>query len=113
VLEDSVLVSIGDNGVGLPPAKRRERTSGLRLIEGLTRQLRGRLEVSTDGGTRFDLHLPIPGGELPAAPAASPAPARRSEAGRPGVIAVQADVAASHGVIAILSTPSRWLEKSS
>jgi two-component sensor histidine kinase len=76
VLEDSVLVSIGDNGVGLPPAKRRERTSGLRLIEGLTRQLRGRLEVSTDGGTRFDLHLPIPGGELPAAPEASPAPAQ-------------------------------------
>lgn len=73
VLEDSVLVSIGDNGVGLPPANGRQRTSGLRLIEGLARQLRGRLEISTDGGTRFDLHLPIPGaGELPPAPSARP-----------------------------------------
>ena len=35
VLDDSVLVSIGDNGVGLPPAKGRQRTSGLRLIEGV------------------------------------------------------------------------------
>ncbi|HUE45764.1 MAG TPA: histidine kinase dimerization/phosphoacceptor domain -containing protein [Aestuariivirgaceae bacterium] len=72
-LDDRVLVSIGDNGVGLPPVSGRQRTSGLRLIEGLARQLRGRLEISTDGGTRFDLYLPLPGGgELPAAPAASP-----------------------------------------
>jgi two-component sensor histidine kinase len=75
-LDDSVLVSIGDNGVGLPPVAGRQRTSGLRLIEGLARQLRGRLEISTDGGTRFDLHLPVPGaGEPPPVPAASPASA--------------------------------------
>lgn len=75
-LDDSVRVSIGDNGVGLPPEKGRKRTSGLRLIEGLARQLRARLEISTDRGTRFDLHLPIPGaGEPPAAPAARPTPA--------------------------------------
>jgi two-component sensor histidine kinase len=73
-LDDSVLVSIGDNGAGLPPETARQRTSGLRLIEGLARQLRGTLEISTEGGTRFDLHLPIPGAAEPR-PAPRPAPA--------------------------------------
>lgn len=73
-LDDSVLVSIADDGVGLPPAKDRERTSGLRLIEGLARQLRGRLEVVNDGGTRFDLHLPL-AGDTPATVLPRQAPA--------------------------------------
>jgi two-component sensor histidine kinase len=78
-LDDSVLVSAADNGVGLPPARDRQRTSGLRLIEGLARQLRGRLEIVSDHGTRFDLYLPVP--EAPAAEAPPrPAPTEVAEA---------------------------------
>jgi two-component sensor histidine kinase len=58
-LDDSVQISIADDGIGLPPDKDRQRTSGLRLIDGLVRQLRGRLDIKTCGGTRFDLYLPI------------------------------------------------------
>jgi two-component sensor histidine kinase len=72
-------VSAADNGVGLPPASERQRTSGLRLIEGLARQLRGRLEIVGDQGTRFDLYLPVP--EAPAAEAPPrPAPTEVAEA---------------------------------
>jgi two-component sensor histidine kinase len=78
-LDDGVLVSAADNGVGLPPASERQRTSGLRLIEGLARQLRGRLEIVGDHGTRFDLYLPVP--EAPAAEAPPrPAPTEVAEA---------------------------------
>jgi two-component system, sensor histidine kinase PdtaS len=56
--DDSVLVSIADDGVGLPAAEARQRTSGLRLMEGLARQLRGTLETDTTEGTRFNLCLP-------------------------------------------------------
>ena len=66
-LEDRIVVSIADNGVGLPPAECRQRNSGLRLIEGLARQLCGRLDIVADQGTRFDLHLPAP--DAPAAEA--------------------------------------------
>jgi two-component sensor histidine kinase len=78
-LDDGVLVSTADNGVGLPPASERQRTSGLRLIEGLARQLRGRLEIVSDHGTRFDLYLPV--SEAPAAEAPPrPAPTEVAEA---------------------------------
>jgi two-component sensor histidine kinase len=71
-------VSIGDNGIGLPPVTGRKRTSGLGLIEGLARQLHGKLDIVTDHGTRFDLFLPIPGSPAPDA-ASRPAPAAAAE----------------------------------
>jgi two-component sensor histidine kinase len=71
-LDDSVQISIADDGIGLPPDKDRQRNSGLRLIDGLVRQLRGNLDIKTSGGTRFDLYLPI---SEEAASEASPQPA--------------------------------------
>ncbi|GET42069.1 PAS domain S-box protein [Microseira wollei] len=48
---------VSDNGVGLPKNFNIETaaTLGLRLVRMLTRQLKGFLEIDTDGGTRFKL----------------------------------------------------------
>lgn len=56
------ILSVRDNGVGLPGEGARPRMSGLRLADGLVRQLRGRLDITTDRGTCFTLTLPL-GGE--------------------------------------------------
>jgi two-component sensor histidine kinase len=48
---------VSDNGVGLPKNFNIETaaTLGLRLVRMLNRQLKGVLEIDTDGGTRFKL----------------------------------------------------------
>ena len=58
-LDDTALISIKDDGVGLPSAEERKRTSGLRLVEALTQQLRGTLEILTNHGTEFRIVLPL------------------------------------------------------
>jgi two-component sensor histidine kinase len=55
----TAVLSIKDNGRGLPPVDERERTSGLRLIEALTRQIDGRLDIKVEGGTEFILEVPL------------------------------------------------------
>ncbi len=57
---DTVRIAVTDSGPGLPlevnPA--RASTLGLQLVRSLTRQLRGKLTVERDGGTRFALGCP-------------------------------------------------------
>jgi len=51
---------VEDNGVGLPASIDFRNTSslGLQLVNGLTRQIRGKIELSTGAGTRFSITLP-------------------------------------------------------
>ena len=58
--EKGYILVIEDNGVGLPIGLDTENMTslGLRIIKELTRQLRGRFEFSSEGGTRFELQFP-------------------------------------------------------
>lgn len=49
---DDVLLSIDDNGIGLP-ATRRAESMGMRLIEGMARSLNGTLTIEGDRRTRI------------------------------------------------------------
>ncbi|MGB0930691.1 MAG: sensor histidine kinase [Chitinophagales bacterium] len=46
---------VSDNGPGFNPANRREGAFGLKLIETLTQQLKGKATFSTQNGTRYEL----------------------------------------------------------
>jgi two-component sensor histidine kinase len=59
---DAAVLTVADDGVGLPDAGSRSRTSGLRLVDRLVGQLHGRLEVSADRGTAFTLTFPTAAG---------------------------------------------------
>ncbi|MBD2748864.1 PAS domain S-box protein [Microvirga sp. BT688] len=54
---DDVVLSIEDNGVGLP-ATRRAGSMGMRLIEGMARSLNGTLTVDGDRRTRIAVRFP-------------------------------------------------------
>jgi two-component sensor histidine kinase len=61
--EGEVVLEVRDNGVGLAPDLDLSNPSslGLRLVQGLLKhQLKGRLEVSTEGGTALTLRWPLP-----------------------------------------------------
>ena len=58
-LGTEAVLTVEDDGIGLPDAGTRDRTSGLRLVERLVAQLQGRFEVAVDGGTRFTLTFPL------------------------------------------------------
>jgi two-component sensor histidine kinase len=61
--EDDVYLLVRDNGVGLPPDLGWSHGSslGLELVDRLTRQLRGRLEIEAgDGGTTFRITFAKP-----------------------------------------------------
>jgi two-component sensor histidine kinase len=51
-------LTVEDDGVGLPQAVGRSRTSGLRLVDRLVAQLGGELDTATGHGTRFTLRFP-------------------------------------------------------
>jgi PAS domain S-box-containing protein len=55
--EQTYVLSVRDNGVGLPLALdwRRSKSLGLKLIMDLTKQLDGRIEVSSSSGTKFTI----------------------------------------------------------
>lgn len=55
------LLSVADNGVGLPPGLDLQQTEslGLQLVRMLTLQLHGTLEVLSGTGTEFRLHLDL------------------------------------------------------
>jgi two-component sensor histidine kinase len=56
-----LLLSVEDDGVGLPPGFDWDQTRslGLRLVRDLARQIRGTLEVRQNGGTTFALCFPV------------------------------------------------------
>jgi PAS domain S-box-containing protein len=55
-----VRLAVGDNGVGIPPETdlRNSGTLGMRLVFMLARQLDGRIEWRSEGGTLFELTFP-------------------------------------------------------
>jgi two-component sensor histidine kinase len=54
-------LTVGDDGVGLPPGLdfRQAPSLGLKLVNALVEQLRGHLELDTDGKTEFRITFPI------------------------------------------------------
>jgi PAS domain S-box-containing protein len=54
---DSFAMFVEDNGPGFDLEEVRGRSSGLQLVQGLARQLRGRFEVTRDPGTRCVVHF--------------------------------------------------------
>ena len=61
--ENEVVLEVSDNGTGLPADLVPGMTSslGLRLIHGLvTHQLKGRLDVRSEGGAAFTIRWPLP-----------------------------------------------------
>ena len=59
-------IVVSDDGIGLDHAhtQKEKKTLGLRLIDTLTAQLDGTLEIQTDPGTRFRIVLTMPGQSL-------------------------------------------------
>jgi PAS domain S-box-containing protein len=57
--EGWILLTVADNGIGLPADldTRNTHSLGLQLVHMLVKQLRGKLEISTDGGTTFVVRL--------------------------------------------------------
>jgi PAS domain S-box-containing protein len=60
-------ITVRDNGVGIPGSLdwRYAESLGLHLVQMLTRQLRGTVELSRDGGTEFRFTIPVKEGILP------------------------------------------------
>ncbi len=60
---DRVVMTVCDDGAGLPSAVDPFETPslGLRIVQILSRQLKGAVEVERDGGTKF--HISFPGGK--------------------------------------------------
>jgi len=56
-----LLLSVADDGVGIPPGFDwdQARSLGLRMVRDLARQIRGTLEVRQNGGTTFALSFPV------------------------------------------------------
>jgi PAS domain S-box-containing protein len=59
---DELVLTVGDNGVGMPPDVdvKAGRSLGLELVSTLTEQLEGRLELERNGGTQFRITFPAP-----------------------------------------------------
>ncbi len=57
------VLSVEDNGVGLPPRMDLERveTLGLQLVHGLAQQIRGSVTIDRSDGTRVEIRCPVAG----------------------------------------------------
>jgi two-component sensor histidine kinase len=57
----TITVLVRDNGVGLPESIdwRYTESLGLHLVQMLTRQLRGTVDLSREGGTEFRFTIPV------------------------------------------------------
>ncbi len=55
-------LTVADNGVGMPEARSAGEAAslGLKVVQALARQIRGKLDVRHDGGTAFALHFDAP-----------------------------------------------------
>lgn len=60
--DGGIVVTVSDNGVGSTATERRSGTPGIgkRIIEGLLRQLKGRMAIDDQKGTTTRLYLPQP-----------------------------------------------------
>lgn len=58
--DGEVVLRVADNGVGLPQDFQKQRTSGLSIVDGLVRQLGGRIEAIQTKGVCWEAHLPTP-----------------------------------------------------
>ena len=58
---DEVLLSVSDNGVGLPPDSAMPGTDsvGFLLINSLVLQMGGRLEIGRSHGTEYRIFIPL------------------------------------------------------
>ena len=72
-LADGYILTVADDGVGLPAGllTGKPGTLGLKVVQALTRQIRGRLELQPEAGAVFTLRF-----AAPAAPAAPESPPR-------------------------------------
>ncbi len=57
--KNSLVLTVRDNGVGLPAKAERSQSLGLTLVRALSEQLKGELTVSVDRGTIFTVEFPI------------------------------------------------------
>ncbi len=74
---DGVVLVVGDHGPGLPPdfVQRRRSSLGMKIIDALVKQLGATLQVASEPGARFALHVPVsptvpPSPRAPVGPAA-------------------------------------------
>lgn len=58
--DGEVVLRVADNGVGLPHDFQKQKTSGLSIVDGLVRQLGGRIEAIQTKGVCWEAHLPTP-----------------------------------------------------
>lgn len=56
---DGLRLSVDDDGPGFDLEKKWRVSSGLQLVEGLARQLGGRLQISRVPNTRVSFHFPL------------------------------------------------------
>lgn len=55
---DAAMLSVADDGVGLPPTADTLQTGlGVGMVRGLAQQIRGSLAVENDGGARLSLRF--------------------------------------------------------
>lgn len=53
-------IRIRDNGTGMPPEDGKQRkTFGMKIVTTLIKELKGSLDVKSENGTTYDLHIPI------------------------------------------------------
>lgn len=53
-------IRIRDNGAGMPPVDEKQRkTFGMKIVATLIKELKGSLNVKSENGTTYDLHIPI------------------------------------------------------
>lgn len=53
-------IRIRDNGAGMPPVDEKQRkTFGMKIVSTLIKELKGSLDVKSENGTTYDLHIPI------------------------------------------------------
>ncbi|MBM3775878.1 MAG: PAS domain S-box protein [Acidobacteria bacterium] len=59
--DERIELTVQDTGVGLPPdlPERASKSLGMQLVDRLTRQLGGKLSVSSPGGVRFQIVWPL------------------------------------------------------
>ncbi len=62
VADDTLTLTVSDNGIGLPPSFEIEDSPslGLKLVRVLAKQLKGTIHISADNGTEISITFPIP-----------------------------------------------------